>query len=278
MQTKPHSDDNAESVQNGTPQPPIRRRGLRIAGRIAGGLVIILLLAGIGAYILTPAAIRRPSSDHYHFRTQIIVNGKAVNFAHHRFQEGYSKDNCSAELTNSPFHFHDSRDQLTHVHWDNLTGGQLLKYYGWNRIGGVPNNLGYRFDTFPKLQSVPIHGNVLPQLPDGEQLYIFTGDQNGFKQHDTKDFLKQDLETFFGKRSNLEKQAAGSWLDSLFPRASAHGHPDHADEGHSEAELEDINNLLGNVVIFAQKERPTDDEVQARFAYLVPLEASTCGG
>jgi hypothetical protein len=53
----------------------------------------------------------------------------------------------------------------------------------------------------------------------------------------------------------------------------------HVDGNETEQQrLTRINNLIGNVVIFAQDTKPNDQQVKARFNQLVPLSDSTCGG
>ena len=54
------------------------------------------------------------------------------------------------------------------------------------------------------------------------------------------------------------------------------GHSEDSDK--SEDELKRINNLIGNVVIFAQDTEPTSEQITERFSNLVPLHDSTCGG
>ncbi len=261
--------------------PEQRKLRQKRAAHILLVVVIAALVAVVAVYAAafsaTPATIRNPQFQHYHFRTQILVDGRAINFASSAFQEGYSKDNCNVDLTKSPVHFHDQKDQMTHVHWDGLSGGQVLKYYGWNLVGGPDTVMGYRFDKLPQVIKVPIHGKALPKIPDGDSFYIYTGDQNEHKERSWQDFLSQDLETFFGKKSNITTPAEASLLDKLFPRAYAHaGHNHNAPP--DEEQLKDINNLLGNVVIFVQKDKPTDKQVADRFSKLEPLSRSTCGG
>jgi hypothetical protein len=266
---------NENEQTNEKTMPSQRQHSLfKVLRRTALAVIALVLLSSIVVYALTPGAIRQPAYQHYHLRMQVIADGQIVSLADKAFQEGYTKDNCNAELTTHPFHFHDNRDQLAHVHWDKMTGGLLLKYYGWNYIGGLPNTLGYRFDQLPKVQSVRIHGRVLPNLAKGDQLYIYTGDSHTYQARSTGDFLRQDFEKFFNKQSNLGNDSQAALLDTLFPKAYAHGTESHA----AEANLESVNNLLGNVVIFAQASKPSDAQVKARFEHLAPLEASTCGG
>lgn len=246
------------------------------------GLIAIVVVAGFGySYATSPANIRSPKFEHAHYRMQILVDGKPVNFAEQKFQEGYSKDNCNAEITPTPIHFHDNVDQMVHIHWEDITGGQVLKYYGWNYIGGVDGMLGFKFDKFPNLVAVPVHGQLLPKVPDDAKFYVYSGDEHGYKQREFKDFTSQDLEQFFGVHSNVEHESA-SLLNKLFPKAFAHGSANHeittTSDNLSQEELKRINNLLGNVVIFVQRNEPTDQQIKERFAKLEPLGPSVCGG
>ncbi|HEX6462612.1 MAG TPA: hypothetical protein VFZ58_05110 [Candidatus Saccharimonadales bacterium] len=250
------------------------------------GVVSLLLLAFVGyVFFKSPAAIRFPQFEHAHFRMQLLVNGKAENFGHEAYQASYKPQQCSDELTKEPIHFHDKKDQFVHLHWKKLTGGMVLKYYGWNKIGGLEEVLGYRFDGVWHFQPVPIYGSVLPALSKDTTLYVYSGDETHFKRRDLNDFLLQDVETFFNKASNVQPEESISWFDALSSKVIAHDdeapglkaettkNPEKSPE-----ELTRINNLLGNVVLFAQKDEPTQEEIKARFAKLVPLSDSTCGG
>jgi hypothetical protein len=258
-----------------------KSRIIRALATMSGLVVVIAGLFLMYAYFSTPTAIRKPAFQHYHFRMQVLVDGKAVNFAEKEFQTDTAKDVCSAQLTQQPIHFHDDKDQMVHIHWDGMTGGLVLKYYGWNYAGGLHGTLGFRFDNLPKLVNVPIHGNTLPTVPQGDKFYVYTGDEHSYKERTFDDFVHKDLEDFFGKKSNLPGGENTSFLGKLFPKAYAHG----ADElavptsaSVDQEELKRINNLIGNVVIFAQKDHPTDKQIKDRFNKLAPLSLSTCAG
>lgn len=257
-----------------------RPKGKGAFGVIAG---IILLVAGWYGYTYasTPAHIRKPAFQHYHFRTQILVDGKAVDFSEDKFQEkAAAATTCSAAVSSSPIHFHDRQDQLTHVHWAKMTGGEFLKYYGWNYIGGSDDVLGHRYDSGLLPKTVKIYGRLLPSVPKAARFYVYTGDKNKYEQKNWQGFLKQDLETFFGKKSNIGHKDVGfNIFSKLSAKALAHAGDtlDEEPSDKSDEELTRINNLVGNVVIFAQEKEPTAAEVQARFNKLVPLRDSTCG-
>ncbi|GAC1369297.1 MAG: hypothetical protein NVSMB39_1000 [Candidatus Saccharimonadales bacterium] len=223
---------------------------------LAGGALAV-------AYFTSHQSIRRPAHDHFHFRLQMIVDSKPVNFADSKFQTEFNKDICTADITKQPVHFHDQLDQFVHIHWEGITGGLLLKDYGWNLIGGADSTLGYRFDQLPKVTAVPVHGQDLPKAAAGDKYFIYTGDDSGYKQRDWNDFLHSSLRDFFaGKKTAL--------LNGIVPAAYAAG----ADE----ETLTKLNDVVGSAVIFVQKDAPTNAQIKDRFAHLVPLPASVCGG
>lgn len=252
-------------------------------------LAILLLQASYMGYLIaaTPTSIREPLLEHYHFRMQILVDGKAENFSTPSYQIGYAKDQCNANLPEQPIHFHDGIDQITHIHWEGITGGQVMKYYGWNYIGGPDNILGYRLEKMSRPQKVAVHGKLLPVVAKDSQFYVYTGDATTYKERSFDDWKSMDLEDFFDVTSNFpahetNKQLRSSILGKILPKAYAHGA---VDDGHgsdsgenTDEKLKRINNLIGNVVIFAQKDKPTDQQVKDRFQKLVTLTDSTCGG
>ena len=282
---------NDETSKVTEQEAPKSKRGLSKRIKIAFGVVGALLLVPISyagyVYAASPAVIRDPKLEHYHFRMQILVNGKAEDFSSKAYQTGYAKDQCNANLPEQPIHFHDNKDQFTHIHWEGMTGGMVMKYYGWNYIGGMNNALGYKLDNLKDPQKVTTHGNYLPAVPKDATFYVYTGDENGYKERSFDDWKSQDLEAFFDKTSNfpahdINKGKQTSLLDKVLPKAYAHGTEDDADGNDgSETEQEKrtrINNLVGSVVIFAQKDKPTDQQIKDRFNKLLPLDDSTCGG
>lgn len=283
-------DEVIESVENKETKTA-KRRGLGKRFKIAAIILTALLLVPLSyagyIYAASPAVIREPKLEHYHFRMQVLVNGKAENFAEDKYQQDYAKDQCNANLPEQPIHFHDGKDQFTHIHWEGMTGGMVMKYYGWNYIGGINKALGYKLDDLGDIQKVNTHGNFLPAVPDDAKFYIYTSNENDYQEKSFDDWVNQDLEQFFGTTSNFpahEQNKKTSLLDKIFPKASAHGTEDHSNsQGASGSETEEekltrINNLLGNVVIFVQQNEPTSEEIEARFNDLEPLTDSTCGG
>lgn len=268
------------------------RKTKQVVKRVLLSAGIIVVIAGVlaGSYVgylyaVSPISIRQPLYEHYHYRMSLSINGKEESFGADKYQEGYAKDNCNAALTQHPIHFHDKRNHFVHIHWEGMTGGQVLKYYGWNFIGGNKQTLGHRFDADARLQSVPIHGNVLPAIPNDANFYVYSGSATDYKLRSFDDFTGQDLEQFFGKASNSPAHELNKQKRSILqiPRASAQAASDH--QGHSDdtgglsgVDLQRLNNLIGDVVIFVQASEPNRQQITERFNGLEPLGASSCAG
>lgn len=246
------------------------------------GVAGLALVVGGGyglARAMTPAPIAKPVTAHYHFRLQIINNDQPVDFSQTAYQTEFNKDICTAAITKEPVHFHDNLDQFVHIHWKGLTGGLVLKDYGWNLIGGANGLLGYKFNAGLMPQAVSIHGSVLPARPTNAHYYLYTGDAASYRERNFQDFLQQDLQTFFGDKT---ASAQPSWLDRLVPAAEAAGDSmtamDMAATPKTEAELTRLNHVVGSAVLFVQATKPTGAQIKDRFDHLIPLPTSSCGG
>ena len=280
-----------DEVIKNNKQKPTKKRSLGKRSKIVIAILVTIILLPLSyagyIYAASPAVIRNPKLEHYHFRMQVLVDGKAEDFSTKGYQTGYAKDQCNANFPEQPIHFHDNKDQFTHIHWEGMTGGMVMKYYGWNYIGGMDNALGYKLDKLSDPQKVTTHGNYLPAVPKDSNFYVYTGDESGYKERSFDDWKNQDLETFFNTTSNFPahdiNKGKTSLLDKVFPKAYAHGGEDDGNDGEPGEETEQekltrINNMVGNVVIFVQKDKPTDQQIKDRFNDLESLTDSTCRG
>jgi hypothetical protein len=317
---------------------------------ISSLLLVVILLPIIGYTVvrfgLSKDNISYPAKDHSHFRIKYVFNGQEEDFGSPRYQTDYTKDVCDGTLTESPLHFHDNKPDYQHTHWTRLTGGQFLKFYGINKIGGLDDTMGFKLDQLPKVTTVPIYGKHLPEPRNNDKFWAYTGveksNNSGIwetKQRSIDDFVNQDFETFFGVESQVRKdiEKYGTLNLDFFRsvRATAHSGVEHstpteeqkhflelAEKANTEKlnnqlitqnnsspissslsqsqssttqqsssnntisekdpvsgeELKSINNFLGDVVIFVQPDAPTAEQVQARFATMVKLDKSVCGG
>jgi hypothetical protein len=245
-------------MQESASTKPSRKLEIVLAALIAT-LVLVAGALYAGAYAFSPTSIRYPLHTHFHFRIVLVSSGKEVNFADNSFQTDYSKDVCSAALTKQPIHFHDHNAQYGHIHWEGMTGGLVLKNYGWNFIGGLPGVLGYRFDKGMIPQTVPVHGNALPTRTDGVNYYAYTGTSTQHSQRSWSDFLHQPLNKFLAGTQVVDPSEA--------PELVA-----------QDMSAEQMNDVVGNMVIFAQKDAPSAEQVTAKFKEIKPAPDSPCEG
>lgn len=290
--------------------------------------VLAVIILG-GLYLATPKRFSQPTFEHLHFRMQYIYRGQAENFGSPRYQVDYLKDVCDGTLPESPVHFHDNKDQIVHIHWTAMTGGDVLKFYGLNKTGGLDSHMGLKFDELfkfpPKLTPIPIHSQSLPKPSGEDKFFVYIGDKDSYQSKPLENFLTQDLESFFGKKSQIsedieksqKKTTINSLTDYLSLNAKAHSGVEHSNPTEAqkhekdlikatkeqvsinnlnnsivqsnsssssaalpktEKELTEINNLIGNIVIFVQPKEPSVDQIKARFNNLEPLGLSACGG
>jgi hypothetical protein len=308
-------------------------------------LVILLPLVGYGVlrFGLSKDNFSYPAQDHSHLRLKYIYQGQEEDFGSPRYQTDYTKDVCNGSLTTSPLHFHDQKTDYQHLHWARSTGGQFLKFYGLNFIGGMDQYMGFKLDELPKITPIPIHSNSLPKPRDGDKFFVYSGTETlegwKYQKRNFDDFIKQDFETFFGKESQVRKDFEENKknqssilriLNSI--QISAHEGKDHktldeetkhnmevaeklranilnnqtaigANPSNSNQvatssttnssqnatqpktydpisgeELKSINNFIGDVVIFVQKEEPTNEQILSRFQSMIKLDKSSCGG
>jgi hypothetical protein len=292
-------------------------------------IILLLIFATIcGIYSYNNRRFTHPKSDHVHIRLQYVFRGKAENFGDPRYQIDYLKDVCDGELTESPIHFHDNKDQIVHLHWQDMKGGDILKFYGINETIGLDNIMGIKLDKLltikPQITTIPIHSNSLPKPAGNDKYFVYIGDKDSYQQKEFGDFLTQPLEEFLNKKSSIREQReelerfensnsfmaikalahAGETHETLSeeqqheldvqkeqaekkliedrnnsisePVSASTNNPNI--ENKTEEELKQINNLIGNVVIFVQPEAPSNEQIKARFDNLEPLGLSSCGG
>ena len=253
--------------------------------------VILLGTFFAGIYLLTPSNLAFPKSDHFHLRLQYVHHNQEEDFSTEKYQVGFTKDICNGLLTSTPLHFHDDKNQIVHAHWQRISGGEFLKYHGLNYIGGLNDFMGWKISDLtqfpPKLTPIPIQGNNLPKPASNDKFFVYTGDKNSYSQKNWQDFLSQDLETFLGTNSKerLDQQKAKDFENKIkinFSGVKVEAHEEHSSTAtntpKTEEELKQINNLIGNIVIFVQPEAPSDAQIKDKFNSLVPLSLSACGG
>jgi hypothetical protein len=249
--------------------------------RVFSYLIIFMLIISLTLLFTFTTIISRPHLNipklaHYHLRLQVFIDNQAIDFSQPSYQQEYSKDSCNAKLTSEPLHFHDTNGQLLHVHWQGITGGEVLKYYGINQIGGLQDILGYRFDTFPQITPINTKATTISRSNTNDTIHVYIGKQDGYYKASGVDFLFKDLELFLkkSKKRTQDEQLKASSFTSISTLAESN----EITSSISETELNEINELIGNVVVFIEPNEPKSEDIQKAFNNLTPLTASVCGG
>ncbi|HIA91607.1 TPA: hypothetical protein EYO12_00635 [Candidatus Saccharibacteria bacterium] len=243
----------------------------KVKALVIGLFAAFLIVGGVYGFLFfnSPVNFRSPKLEHAHLRMQYVVDGTAIDFSDDKFQQEYKKGVCSAEFPKQPIHFHDNLDQFVHLHWKDVTGAQLLGYYG-NSVGGVDGTLGYKQNSLTDWEKVPAHGDLLDNTLK-DSMWVYAATDSGLELRDIDAFLNDDLETFFGDQSSFNPPET-SFLNRFFP--VAHAQEDLPDE----SDLKRIQNLIGDVVIFIQDTEPTAEQIESARINFIELENSVCGG
>ncbi len=223
-------------------------------------LIIIFILSATYLtlrYGLSKENIAFPTQDHAHFRIKYVFNGQEEDFGSPRYQTDYTKDICNGSLTTSPLHFHDNKPDYQHLHWANVTGGQFLKFYGLNYIGGLDGYMGFKLDSLPSVTPVPIYGKDLPKPRSEDQFWIYTGKENldslgnatgdwSFEKKTFDNFKDNSFEQFFGIESQVRKdiqrygalESFGDIMTSI--KVLAHNEVEHTTDAEAQKHLIEI--------------------------------------
>lgn len=279
----------------------------------------------------SPLAIAYPIKDQYQFRLQLIIDGKAENFASDKYQLGRTNDRCSSELTSEPFSFRKNKDQIVDVHWagqsndpiekiltgkvstGGVTGGQILKSYGLNLIGGSDDVIGYRLDELfqmpPKIHPIQRFTKAIPEIPESNKFWVYTGDEIDegrveYRFREWNDFIWTPVEEFLAadtpieqtinqnQQSSQSSKISLNSLESIIQNLTSLKAFAQDEELIMEAKtaqidanfpvspekirLEKVNNFIGNVVIFSQRKEPTATQINEKFLNLEPLDEMKC--
>jgi hypothetical protein len=255
---------------------------IQIKGIFIQILVICLVLCFL-LFVFTTVISRphfnSPVGTYYRIRLQVIIDSIPVNFSEGSFKsQGSNTDPCGEKLTKEPVYIETDKSQILRVHWEGITGGEILKYFGLNYIGGFDDTLGYRFDKAPSISPIKIHGSNISKPNINNKMYIYKGNQQDFFQVEQQDFLFQDLE-FILKKSKIRQKHDSLNKNSIFGNIPVFG--ENSDQLNlnpqfTEGQLNELNNLIGNLVVFIQPGKPTTDQVAERFSKLEPLSSTVC--
>ena len=106
------------------------------------------LITGLLLFVGLRAAFVEDHHTHYHANFALFINGQRDKFDNFGFYE--EVQSCSSDDTNNPklrAHMHDNKNNLVHVHDDNVTWGHFFANLGYGLLDdAVETNKGIFID------------------------------------------------------------------------------------------------------------------------------------
>jgi hypothetical protein len=238
-------------------------------------LLLISIISTVGLFSFTTFVSRphfnSPQFTNYHLRLQLVFNGQLSPFINQTTQEINEFKVCDLGLITKPVYQNSFNSHLFRVNWEGITGGEILKYYGLNLVGGSDDTLGYRFNGFSRPQVIQTL-KALDLKPSKQQkTFVYQNRQDGYTKIDPLDFLFKDIELVV-KKSNIRLQREQSQPKSVLGvRAFAQSEKPVVQQQEFESKLSLDYDLIGNVVVFISDEEPTEEKIIDRFNNFIPL-------
>jgi hypothetical protein len=233
-------------------------------------VITTIVLFSFTTFISRPH-FNSPQFTNYHLRLQLIYSGELTPFAKQTIQEINEFKVCDLSLLTKPVYQNTFNSQLFRVNWEGITGGEILKYYGLNLVGGPNDILGYRLKGFSIPQAIQTKNKINTKPAKQQKTFVYQNRQDGYAKIDPLDFLYKDIELVL-KKSNIrlqreESQPAGV----LGVKAFAQDEKPIVQQQEFESKLSLDYDLIGNVVVFVADLEPTEDVIIDRFNNFIPL-------
>jgi uncharacterized protein YneF (UPF0154 family) len=237
-------------------------------------LIILSILFGVAGFSFVTYFSRpyfnNPVFTNYHLRLQLINNGQIVSISGQNDERTNEFKVCDLTLLNRPIYQNSFNSELFQVSWEGITGGEILKYYGLNLVGGFDDVLGYRVKKNFGVEAIkPFQGNGI-SVSKKSKVFAYFKRQDGYEKLDQLDFLFKDIELAV-KKSNIRLEREHAKTPGLFGiRVFAEEKPK-IEQQEFESKLSLDYDLIGNIVVFFEESEPTEDRIIDRFNNFIPL-------
>lgn len=173
-------------------------------------ICVIIIIGILGFNFASPRPITFPKKAEYQARLQIVVEGDAIDFSQQPFQNN-ALELCSNDIIDRPFGVYEGNSQIIHMHWENLTGANLLRNYGFKNTGPFENYLGVNLNNFPDYEPISIQGNLITTPEETFEYYVYTGNQFTYTRRDETEFLNRSIKDLLTRELG-EKY---NWLSNI---------------------------------------------------------------
>jgi hypothetical protein len=238
-------------------------------------LSLISFISVVGLFSLTTYISRpyfnNPQLTNYHLRLQLIFNGQLLPLTSQNIQEINEFKVCDLRLINKPIYQNIFNSQLFQVNWEGITGGEILKYYGLNLVGGSDDILGFRFKSLAKPQAIETLKGINVKTTKQQKTFVYQNRQDGYTKIDPLDFLFKDIELVV-KKSNIRLNREQSQPNNIFGiKTFAQVEKPVIQQQEFESKLSLDYDLIGNVVVFVGDSEPAEEVIIDRFNNFIPL-------
>jgi hypothetical protein len=238
-------------------------------------LSLLTIVSTMGLFAFTTFVSRpyfnNPQFTNYHLRLQLVYDGQLIPFTNQNIQEINEFKVCDLSLLTKPIYQNSFNSELFQVNWEGITGGEILKYYGLNLVGGSDNTLGYRFSGLSKPQAIETLKGISVKPTKQQKTFVYQNRQDGYTKIDPLDFLFKDIEVVV-KKSNIRLQREQSQPNNFFGiKTLAQSEKPVVQQQEFESNLSLDYDLIGNVVVFVEDSEPSEDRIIDRFNNFIPL-------
>lgn len=200
-----------------------------LSAKLTGFILLLATIVVIVVLFLSVSDnnITFPKTTHTHAMIKFYNNGSIYKTNLFNAMSPSDQTLCSGLITSEPIHFHDNVEDIIHLHWDNITGGQVLKYLGANYIGGFNNLMGIRLDRLNKYKITPIYTKDKALKPYPESLvkiYIKKVSSTNYEKVSLSDFIKLELSSLDPsyKPTAINNNILSNPKNYLWSKARAH--------------------------------------------------------
>ena len=255
-------------------------KSLKYNKRVLFYICIVCITVLLGVIFLSYTVISRPHlikpvATFFKLKMRIHYQKTPLELTQNDITD-QSNSNCNLVVTEKPFYLDKDKKNVVQVRWEGMTGGELLKYYGFNYLSGLNDLIGVQYRG--PFDIKPIRPLSISKPTASDILYVYTGSGKDFKLLNSQNFLYQDLENTLKKsrlRTKREKESSKLTLYTI----SVSGEESLGlalKPQLTDGQLNDINNILGSLEIFIQQDAPSNTDIINSFNSMERLSSESC--
>jgi hypothetical protein len=258
-------------------------------------IVLVVTIVGfLGFSFASPMSVSFPKKETSQIRLLLSIDGNQTNFSTPQFQKPISQL-CNQDISPYPIGAYNQSSQVLNLHWKDMTGSNILRYYGFNNKGPFKGYMGVNLTNFPNYEAVPILGELLPAPKEDYNYFVYTGNQYSYTQRKRSEFLNKSITDLLDssnssknsiisintnaqvskeKNENIDKEIIINQTPPIPVSSEESSQPSSIQTPAQPKPEEDT--VLGTIVVFIQKNEPTQEQVMLKFTNLEQAPVNLC--